>query len=223
MNTYNFNYAKFFLIDLEKEKNNISLNVKILESGETNSKEKCSFCSGKETDCIKREKIFDYPEILIVVLEGKKFNNFKLEYNMEILCNNHLNVLYNLVSFIESGTNAVYIQEKNNWYKCTENDKKKIGDYSKKNPDVLFYKLTDRKYINQIINGEKVENNLKNTDFYIKNTNKMFQNSVNVNTNLSNNNNYNNIYNNKLNKFNNNLNLSVNTLKVYSNFLFITI
>ena len=240
LNTYKFNYAKFFLIDLDKEKNNILLSSKILESEEIHSKEKCSFCTGKLTDCTKREKIFDYPEILIVVLEGKQFNNFKLEYNSEILCNNRLNILYNLVSFIESGTNGVYIQEKNNWYKCTENNKKKIGDYWKKNPVVLFYKLTDRKYINQIINGKKVDNNIKNNEFDIKNdfipktnvqinknNNKMFQNNVNVNANLYNNNNSNNINNiynnnfnntNKINKFNNNINFSANNLNNFMNF-----
>ena len=238
LNTYNFNYAKFFLIDLDKEKNNISLSDKILESEEIQSKEKCSFCTGKLTDCIKKEKIIDYPEILIVILEGKKFNNFTLEYNNEILCNNRLNILYNLVSFIDSGTDCVYIQEKNNWYKCTENNKKKIEDYWKKNPVVLFYKLTDRKYINQIINGEKVNNNLKNTENYFKNdfipqtniqgnkiNNKMLQNSVNVNSNLYNNcNSVNNIYNNnfnntnKINNFNNNLNYSASNIFNFMNF-----
>ena len=227
LNVYNFNYAKFFLIDLDKEKNKISLSDKIFKSEEIISKEKCSFCNGQLRDCIKKEKIFDFPEILIVILDGKTFNNFKLENNIEILCNNNRNALYYLISFIESGTNTVYIQEKYNWYKYIENNKKNCGDYLEKNPIVLFYKLTVRKYINQIINGEKIDN-IKNTDLNIKNdfkpqnnvqkninNNKMLNNNLNMGTNLYKNN-FNNV--NKINNFNNNINNSANNFNNFMTF-----
>ena len=234
LNVYNFYYAKFILIDLDKEKNKISLSEKILEIEEFKSKEKCSFCSGKLTNSLVKEKIFDYPEILIVLLDGNQFNNFKLENNIEILCNNNIDILYNLVSFIESETNAVYIQEKNNLYKSKENNKIKSGDYWKKNPTVLFYKLTDRQYINQIVHAVKDDNNKINIEYYNKNefipqtniqrnknTNKMFHNNLNMNSNRYNNNYNNNIINNSkrndINQFNNNLNNKNNYMNFNQN------
>ena len=60
-----------------------------------------------------------------------------------------------LISFIETNSNTVYIDEDNKWNKYIENNKIESTDYNKKNPIVLFYILTDRKYINKKINDNK--------------------------------------------------------------------
>ena len=125
MSMYNFYYSNFFLIDLDKEEKEISLNDHFLKMEDISIYQKCLFCAGKTTNCTKKEKIIDYPEILIVILDGKNFNNFKLENNMELSCNNgHVIFLYDLISFIESDTNFVYIKESNKWYKYFENNNK---------------------------------------------------------------------------------------------------
>jgi len=88
MSMYNFYYSKFFLIDLDKEKIEIILNEYFSKIEDISINQKCNFCAGKTTNYTKKEKIIEYPEILIVILDGKNFNNFKLENNMYILCNN---------------------------------------------------------------------------------------------------------------------------------------
>jgi len=70
MSIYNFYYSKFFLIDLDKEEKEVSLNDHIFKSENMQIKQECKFC-GIETNNIKKEIIFDYPEILIVLLDGK--------------------------------------------------------------------------------------------------------------------------------------------------------
>ena len=109
---YNFYYSKFFLIDLDKEEKEVSLNEHIFKSENMQIKRECIFCE-KTTNSIKKEIIFDYPEILIVLLDGKKFKNFKLENNNYILCNNGQDIIYYLISFIESDSNIVYIDDNN--------------------------------------------------------------------------------------------------------------
>ena len=165
MSIYNFYYSKFFLIDLDKEVKEVLLNDKIFKSEYIQIKQKCSFCNGKITNSFKKEKILDYPEILIVLLDGKEFKNFKLENNTYILCNNGQDIIYYLISFIETDSNTVYIDEDNKWYKYIENNNKiESTDYKKKNPIVLFYKLTDRKYINKIIIDNKDDIPFENKD-----------------------------------------------------------
>ena len=164
MSFYNFYYSKFFLIELDKEKKEISLNEHLFKSEDISTEQKCNFCAGKATNFTKKEKIIDYPEILIVILDGKNFNNFKLKKNMKLSCNNAQDILYDLISFIESDTNFVYINEDNKWYKYFENNKKESTDYNKKNPIILFYKITDRKYINKIINDNKNDIHFENKD-----------------------------------------------------------
>ena len=102
MSMYNFYYSKFFLIDLDKEEKEISLNEHFFKPEDTSTKQNCNFCAGKATICTKKEKIIDYPEILIVILDGKNFNNFKLENNKYILCNNGQDILYDLISLIHT-------------------------------------------------------------------------------------------------------------------------
>ena len=65
MSIYNFYYSKFFLIDLDKEVKEVLLNDKIFKSEYIQIKQKCSFCDGKITNSFKKEKILDYPEILL--------------------------------------------------------------------------------------------------------------------------------------------------------------
>ena len=237
MSMYNFYNSKFLLIDLDKEEKEILLNEQIFKSENIQIKKKCSFCAEKTTNCIKKDKIFDYPEILIVLLDGKQFKNFKLENNIYILCNNSQDILYYLISFIESDTNIVYIDEKNKWYKYIENNNKEESkDYNKKNPIVLFYKLTDRKFINKIINDNKNDfhfdnkdsndsknNNdnkiTKNNKTIIKNNSMNFNNlnnriiidnNLNSNVNINKNNiNYNKINNSINNNMNNNINNNI--------------
>ena len=162
MNIYNFYYSNFFLIDLDKEEKEILLTDKILSPENIQIKQKFNFYSGKEIDCNKKIKIVDYPEILIVLLDGNQFNKFILENNIYILCNNNQDILYYLISFIESGTNNVYFGKNNNWYKYIDQNKIESQDYKNKNPIVLFYKLTYRKYINEIINDNKNKINKDN-------------------------------------------------------------
>ena len=153
MNIYNFYYSNYFLIDLDKEKKEVLLNDKFYASEDIQIKQKCNFCSGKELDCIKNEKIFDYPKILIVLLDGKQFQKFKLKNNIYIFCNNNQDILYYLISFIESDTNIVYFEKSTKWYKYIEKDKKEESrDYDKKSPIVLFYRLTKRELIDELIN-----------------------------------------------------------------------
>ena len=157
----------------------------------------------------------DYPDILIVLLDGKQFKNFKLENNIYILCNNGQDIIYYLISFIETDSNTVYIDEDNKWYKYIENNKIESADYKKKNPIVLFYKLTDRKYINKIINDNKNDIN-KSRDFKNLNNRIINANIINFNENNNRNNinimgnhnnmNNNNIFNNLININNNNMN-----------------
>ena len=94
MSIYNFYYSKFFLIDLDKEVKEVLLNDKIFKSEYIQIKQKCSFCDGKITNSFKKEKILDYPEILIVLLDGKEFKNFKLENNTYIYYATMVKILY---------------------------------------------------------------------------------------------------------------------------------
>ena len=183
MKMYNFGYSNFFLIDLNKENKEISLNELFYKSEDISTNQKCNFCAGKTTNSIKKEKIFEYPEILIVILDGNQFNNFKLEKNLYILCNNGQDILYDLISFIESDTNLVYIYENNRWIKYTDiNNKIECEHYNEKNPVVLFYKLTDRKFIDDILNDNNNNNNSnKNNDNSNKNNDDSNKNKCNSN------------------------------------------
>jgi hypothetical protein len=206
MSMYNFYYSNFFLVDLDKEEKEISLNEHLFKPEDISTKQKCNFCAGKATSCTKKEKIIDYPEILIIILDGKNFNKFKLEDNMHILCNNGQDILYDLISFIESDTNYVYINENIRWYKYFENNNKSESiDYNKKNPIVLFYKITDRKYINKLINDNKNDIYLENKDNNDLNNNnndsKITKNNINLRIN------------NRSINFNKNLNSNENVIK----------
>ena len=68
MNTYNFNYIKYILIELEKEVKEIKLENKLLSILEEKKIEKCPLCGRKSNSKIK-EKVVIYPEILIVIIE----------------------------------------------------------------------------------------------------------------------------------------------------------
>ena len=140
MTTYNFNYIKYILIELDKEATEIKLENKLLSILKNKRKEKCPFCSGRKTNSNIKEKVVIYPEILIVIIEGKRFNNFSLSKNIDILQNNNKDILYSLKCFIENDTNEVYYRDKDEWFKYTENNMIENGnDYLQKYPVVLFY------------------------------------------------------------------------------------
>ena len=215
---YNFYYSNFFIIDLNNEENEVLLKNKIFKSQDTQIKQKCNyfFCAGKMTDSIKNEKIYDYPEILIVLIDGKKFKNFKLENNNFIYCNNDQDILYYLTSFIESDTNIVYINESSRWFKFIGIDNKiESLDYNKRHPVVFFYKLTDKKYIKEI---KKYQTQIvgQNMNINHRNINNNIVNNFNFNLNDNNNmNNFNNMaFNNNLNNM---FNMNNNNIKTIFN------
>ena len=143
--TYNYIYLEFLLIELDKEDKEILLNEKIISKGQQNKREKCSFCGGNITDCIVKEEFLDFPEILVVVIEGKYYHKFKLKNNIQI-SNNNKDIVYDLKCFIEANKNKVYFEKNNNWFKYNENNSlEKSKDYDKNNPVVLFYKLKTKK------------------------------------------------------------------------------
>ena len=218
--TFYFYYSNFFLIDLDNEENEVLLKDKIFKSQSIQIKEKCNnfICAGKMTDSIKKEKIFDYPEILIVLIEGKRFKNFKLENNIYILCNNGQDILYYLISFIESDTNIVYIEENSRWYKYIGIDNIiETPDYNQRYPIILFYKLTDKKYINE---NEIYQTQIRSQNLNINHwnmNNNIFNNNIINSFNLNHNNNMNS--NNKI-IINNNLNNMLNMNNMNQNNMF---
>ena len=192
MTSYAFNYIKYILIELDKEVKEIKLENKLLSILEEKREEKCLMCSGKKTNSKIKEKVVIYPEILIVIIEGKKFKYFSFTNNIYIFKNNNKDILYSLKCFIENDTNEVYFRNKDEWFKYLENNMiENSNDNLQKYPVVLFYKLYDENY-NNIINYDK--NNNMQIDENVKN----IQNNI--------------IYNNKSNNNNKNINLNIHTM-----------
>ena len=161
MKSYIFNYNNYILIDLDKEEEELKLENKILMITKEQRKEKCSLCGGRPTNSIVKEKYILFPEILIVIIQGTKFDKFNLSENINIFQNNNKDKLYSLNCFIENDKNEVYYVDKNEWFKYSESNLVENGnDYIQRNPVLLFYKLMEKNY-NTTINYGK-NNNIKN-------------------------------------------------------------
>ena len=205
--TYDYNFDKFLLIDLNKENDKILLNNKLFKIQKMNKTDECKFCSKKNNKNVE-ESFIDFPNILIIYLKGEKLYNFSLSKSNYYPNNFIRNVFYSLVAFIELNTNLVYFKIKNNWYNYNENDKLETANIEFKKPIILIYKL---------LNNNN-NNSDKNNDI---NSNKLFQNNINksVKINLSSNNNMNNIVHNNENKQQktNSENIHLNSDKIYNN------
>ena len=156
MTTYNFENISFFMIDTDKEEQEIiklsenSLNKKII-----NQNIKCNFCANKNRECTIEKKLIDFLKIIIFILIGDKINKFILNENFLIILNNKN---YSLFCFVENKENNVFFNKNNDlWYKYNEafSEEKEVIDNL--NPIVLFYKLSEIKK-----NNKKNENDINN-------------------------------------------------------------
>ena len=189
LTSYNFDYCKYFLIDLNKENNPILLNNILLKKDiNDNIKEKCSNCY-KETKSKIEKFIIEFSKILIIIFEGNNYEKFTLKNNL-ILSNN--NNAYNLICFIEEITNIVYSKDNNNkWYKYLGYKCENVMSIEKINPKILFYQLNE-------INNMNI--NIANNLNYINNQNFINNNNMlNLNMISRNNSNMNNGNNSKIN------------------------
>ena len=107
--SFNFEYFKYFDIDLKKEDNpNLLLSDLIFKIKKEDKKQRCSFCN-KETDYEYEKFICEFSKILIVSFKQNDldyYNKFNLLNN--IILSNNKNISYNLVCFIEAITNLIY-------------------------------------------------------------------------------------------------------------------
>ena len=139
--TYDYNFDKFVLIDLDKENDEISLNHKLFKKQQIKKNDECKFCSNKNNKKVE-EFFIDFPKTLIVYLKGKKINNFSLSKSNTYPNNFIKNIAYSLAAFIELNTNLVHFKIKNNWYNYTENSNFETTNIEDKKPIILIYKLS---------------------------------------------------------------------------------
>jgi len=174
LNTYKFAFIRFISIKCEI-KNKIQDNI--FKTINKDAKEKCYFCSGKETDCNITKKITDFSRILIVILEKTNYDKFNLKENFNIV-NENDNIRYSLICFIDQ-MNDVYFKKDNAWNLYDKNyDEKKIEILDNIYPIVLFYELEKNNSDNynsfknknnfniNIVNNTKINNNYNNISSY---------------------------------------------------------
>ena len=197
ISNYSYESIMFLYINLDKENKNVLISDKMLNY-KKNKNIKCNFCGGK-IDNKNEIKIYIYPRILIVILEGENYNNFSLKNQKKIKINNRL---YQLYCLCEKNKNTFYFKHNGEWYVNTEkiNCKKIIGIETIK-PVILFYQFyshieNDRNNINQNINNYP-NNNISHSDSDIT------KQILNMNQ-MNNYNNLNQMNNNNMNKMNNN-------------------
>ena len=218
--TYDYDFDKFLLIDLNKENNEILLKDKIFKTQKTNRNDKCKFCS-KKNNKILEESFIDFPKMLIVYLEGEEINKFSLSKSNFFPNDMVKNISYSLTIFIELNTNLVYFKIKNNWYNYTENSIFEQANYiEKKKPIILIYTLLNNKYNsvkNKSINTNESKSNSNMYKFLFNDKNSQQRNNslsndkiYNIDNSMNNNinkekeiNNMNQNMNNKSNKINN--------------------
>ena len=195
--TYDYNFDKFLLIDLNKENDKILLNNKLFKIQKMNKTDECKFCSKKNNKNVE-ESFIDFPNILIIYLKGEKLYNFSLSKSNYYPNNFIRNVFYSLVAFIELNTNLVYFKIKNNWYNYNENDKLETANIEFKKPIILIYKLHNNENKQQKTNSEnihlnsdKIYNNNDNMNIKkeINNMNKNMNNNLNLEDNINDGNN----------------------------------
>ena len=138
--TYICNNQKYLLIDLDKEEKVVTLSEKI--NNLNNNKEKI--------------KIVSFPKVLIVVIEGKKNDNFYIKGNFNIRKDNQ--ILYKLNSFIERETNFVFHKKEFAWSRNNYNKEDNVIDIETSNikPILLFYRLIENNNGNNNINKGKI-------------------------------------------------------------------
>ena len=104
MKTFKFNYTKYIYI-----KNLISDSIckkLFFPQNRIIKGNNCHFCNGRESECSIENKILDYPENLIVIIEPTQANNFNIRLNFIVTNGNTSS--YSLNQFIESNTNILY-------------------------------------------------------------------------------------------------------------------
>ena len=232
--TYDYNFDKFLLIDLNKENDEILLKDKLFKIQKMNKNDECKFCSKKNNKNVE-ESFIDFPKILIIYLKGEKINNFSLSKSNYFPNDFIRNVYYSLAAFIELNTNLVYFKIKNNWYNYNENDKLETANIEFKKPIILIYKLLNNNNNNSVknngINSNNVlqdnisksvrinENNQQktNSENFDLNSDKIYNNNddMNIKKEISN---MNKIMNNNSNKINNINNSNNNNLNLKDNF-----
>ena len=197
----NHESIKFLYINLDNENKNVLISDKLINYIKPMNIQ-CNFC-GQKVNSQNEIKIFIYPRILIVILEGNNYKNFSIKKQKEININNRL---YKLYCLCEKNPNNFYFKNSNGWYYNIENNKcMKIPGIETTKPAILFYQFSgyiknDRNNINQNINNYD-NNKISLSD---RNINK----HMNLNMNQMNNNIINNINQNnaKIMKYNNNMN-----------------
>ena len=100
---------------------------------------RCNFCNGQETELSIEEKVLDYPEKLIVIIDQTQVNNFNIGLNLAI--SNGNNISYSLNQFIEANTNILYQINPNNTSICHSFGRNATDNIENKKPIVLFYKI----------------------------------------------------------------------------------
>ena len=217
ISNYRYESIIFLYINLDKENKNVLISDKMLNYKKPKNIQ-CHFC-GQKIDNKNEIKIYIYPKILIVILEGENYNNFSLINQAKIKINNRL---YQLYCLCEKNQNRFYFKRNEEWYANIEKiNCKKIETIETTKPVILFYQFysyieNDRNNINQNINNY-LNNKISHSDSNNKQILNM--NQMNNYNNMNQMNNYNNM--NQMNNYNNmnqmNNNNNMNQMNNYNN------
>ena len=174
--SFNFEYLKYFDIDLKELNSPNVLYDLIFKIKKENKRKRCSFCN-KETDYKYEQFICEFSKILIVTFKQNNldyYKKFNLSNNLNL--SNKKDISYNLICFIEVISNLVYFKGNNNiWNKYLGNNTfETVESIVNLRPIILFYKLDEH---------EKININISNDYQNMININQINMNNINNNTN----------------------------------------
>ena len=193
---YCFDIFKYLYINSEilKKTNDLSDCVKEWEKKVINEKVKCNMCL-IETDSSIKHKIYEYPEILIIILDNTE-NKFKIKFNNKLIIKK---CEYELISCITNEDYKIIIYKNEKWYILD-----KEIDYLK---EVGNGKIESFLEYLEVLFFKKVVDDNKISYFESRNFTQVFPESESISQIITNKENKNNRYNDiSENNINNNLN-----------------
>jgi ubiquitin C-terminal hydrolase len=228
---YSFEICKYLSFENASQKNDIQSLVDEWENTFIQGNKYCDMCL-IDTDTRIQYKIYNYPEILIIIINNNK-NIVKIDIKIKL----NKKYEYQLINFISDTKNEnndfnVIYKEENDWRVYQNNNMNKnniVNDLSKYIPYVIFYgkinksmtdKISNKSYVTDVFgssfqseNNNDFLNNFRNNQ---NNQNNMIPFNNNNFYNFNFNQNYNNLYQNVYDSQNNN-NLYQNAYNIQNN------
>ena len=164
---YFYDIFEYIYIDSELLEKSNNLNDLISNWGNktTNEKHKCQTCN-YDTDCFVSQKVIDYPEFLIIILDNHE-NKYKVRFDNLVISEKYEYNLLNCISksLLKNENYNVIINEENKWYILNDDNNKKEFEKDKvEYPNVFIFQKGKE---NQKFNRDFISNEFYNISNYL--------------------------------------------------------